>query len=71
MIITTTELKLNLDKYLIMAETNEIYVTQNGKIVAKLTTPYKERVDVAKSLFGIMSDDLTIEESREERVSKI
>lgn len=71
MIITATELKLNLDKYLIMAETNEIYVTQNGKIVAKLTTPYKERVDVAKSFFGVMSDDVTLEESREERVSKI
>ncbi|WP_294359439.1 type II toxin-antitoxin system prevent-host-death family antitoxin [uncultured Clostridium sp.] len=71
MIITATELKLNLDKYIVMAETKEIYITQNGKIIAKLTTPYKERVDVAKSLFGIMSDDLTIEESREERVSKI
>ncbi|MBU5317823.1 type II toxin-antitoxin system prevent-host-death family antitoxin [Clostridium bornimense] len=71
MIITATELKLNLDKYIVMAETKEIYITQNGKIIAKLTTPYKERVDVAKSLFGVMSDDLTIEESREERVSKI
>lgn len=71
MIITATELKLNLDKYIVMAETKEIYITQNGKIVAKLTTPYKERVDVAKSIFGVMSDDLTIEESREERVSKI
>ena len=71
MFITTTELKLNIDKYLIMAETKEIYITQNGKIVAKLTNPYKEWGDVAKSLFGVISDDFTIEESREERVSKI
>ena len=54
-----------------MAETNEIYITQNGKTLAKLTNPYKECVDVAKSLFGVISDDFTIEESREERVSKI
>ncbi|MBU5317910.1 type II toxin-antitoxin system prevent-host-death family antitoxin [Clostridium bornimense] len=71
MFITATELKLNIDKYLIMAETNEIYITQNGKILAKLTTPYKDRVDVARALFGVMSDDVTLEESREERLSNI
>lgn len=71
MIITATELKLNIDKYLSMSKTNEIYITQNGKTLAKLTNPYKDRVDVARSLFGVMSDDVTLEESREEKLSNI
>ena len=65
--ITATELKANLGKYLMLAETEDIYITRNGKIVAKLTNPYQDRVDVAKSLFGILPNDVTLEEAREER----
>lgn len=71
MYITATELKVNLDKYLMLAEIEDIYITHNGKIVAKLTNPYQDRVDVAKSLFGILPNDLTLEEAREERLNKI
>lgn len=71
MYITATELKVNLGKYLMLAETEDIYITHNGKIVAKLTNPYQDRVDVAKSLFGILPNDLTLEEAREERLNKI
>ncbi len=69
--ITATELKANLGKYLMLAETEDIYITRNGKIVAKLTNPYQDRVDVAKSLFGILPNDVTLEEAREERLNKI
>ena len=46
MSITATELKMNLGKYLLMAEKEDIYITRNGKIVAKLSNPYQDRVDV-------------------------
>lgn len=71
MSITATELKLNLGKYLILAETQDIYITKNGKVVAKLSNPDQDRVDVAKSLFGILPNELTLEESREERLNQI
>lgn len=48
MSITATELKTNLGKYLMLAETEDIYITRNGKVVAKLSNPYQDRVDVAK-----------------------
>ena len=48
MSITATELKINLGKYLMLAETEDIYITRNGKVVAKLSNPYQDRVDVAK-----------------------
>ncbi len=71
MSITATELKINLGKYLLLAETEDIYITKNGKVVAKLTNPFQDRVDIAKSLFGILPNDVTLEEAREERLSKI
>lgn len=71
MSITATELKINLSKYLMLAETEDIYITRNGKVVAKLTNPYQDRVDIAKSLFGILPNDMTLEEAKEERLNGI
>ncbi len=71
MSITATELKMNLSKYLLLAETEDIYITRNGKVVAKLTNPYQNRVDVAKSLFGAIPSDMTLEQSKEERLDQI
>ena len=70
MSITATELKKNLSKYLSLAETEDVYITRNGKVVDKLTNPYQNRVDVAKSLFGILSQDMASEEAREEQLIK-
>ena len=36
MSITATELKSNLGKYLDQAATEDIYISKNGKIIAKL-----------------------------------
>jgi len=71
MSITATELKMNLGKYLLMAETEDIYITRNGKIIAKLSNPNQDRVDMAKSLFGIIPADITLEVAREERLNQI
>ena len=43
----------------------------NGKVIAKLSNPYKDRVDMAKSLFGILPADITLEDAQKERLSKI
>lgn len=69
MSITSTELKINLSKYLLLAQTEDVYITRNGKVVAKLTNPFQKRVDVAKSLFGVLPSDLTPEQAAEERRS--
>lgn len=71
MSITATELKMNLSKYLLLAETEDVFITKNGKVVAKLTNPYQNRVDIAKSLFGILPSEVTLEESKEERLNAI
>lgn len=71
MSITATELKSNLSKYLILSATEDVYITRNGKVISKLTNPFRERVDIAKSLFGILPDDVTEEKARDERLGKI
>ena len=71
MAITTTELQENLSKYLILAATEEILITENGKIIAMLSKPYQDRIEIAQSLFGILPADITLEESEKERLAAI
>ena len=71
MSITATELKQNLGRYLLMAATEDIFITKNGKVVAKLSNPNQDRVNMAKSLFGVLPQDITLEEAKNERTSTI
>ena len=71
MSITATELKLNLGKYLLLAVTQDIYITRNGKTIAKLVSPYQDRVDTVDALFGSVPDTMTMEEAREERLNSL
>ena len=71
MTVTATEFKLNFGKYLALLATEDIFITRNGKVVAKLSNPYQDRVDIAKSLFGILPDNVTLEEAKEERLNLI
>ena len=71
MSITATELKTNLSKYLLLSATEDIYITRNGKVICKLTNPFQNRVDTAKSLFGILPDTMSLDEAREERLCNI
>ena len=50
--ITVAELKSNLEKYLNLAAIEDIYITQSGRIIAKLSSPYRGRANIIKFLFG-------------------
>ncbi|MBU5451477.1 type II toxin-antitoxin system Phd/YefM family antitoxin [Acetivibrio sp. MSJd-27] len=71
MSITATELKQNLGRYLLMAATEDVFITKNGKVVAKLSNPNQDRVNMAKSLFGVLPQDITLEEAKNERIDTI
>ncbi len=70
MSITATEFKANLSKYLLMAATEDIFITQYGKVIAKLTNPFQNRVAIAESLFGILPQTTTLEEAKAERLNE-
>lgn len=69
MSITATELKKNLGKYLLLSAREDVYITKNGKVVAKLTNPNQNRVDTARSLFGILPENANLEDAKAERLN--
>ena len=71
MFIIETELNQNLNKHLLQAEQEDVFITRNGKVVAKLTNPYQNRVDMAKSLFDILPKSISAEQAHKERVERI
>ena len=71
MLVTATEFKSNIGKYLSLVVEQDIFITKNGKSVAKLSSTKKDKVDAAKSLFGIIPNDGTaLEQVREERLAR-
>ena len=70
MSVTATEFKMNMGKYLAMAAEQDVFITKNGKVVAKLSSPYQDRQEVAKSLFGILPSEVSLDAARDERLAE-
>lgn len=68
--VTATEFKNNIGKYLALASKMDIFITKNGKSIAKLTNTRQDRIEMAKSLFGIIPEDASLEQAREEKLSR-
>jgi prevent-host-death family protein len=51
--VALSELKTNVGKYVNLAKKQDIYITRNGKQVAKIIGTNRNRVADMKSLFGI------------------
>jgi prevent-host-death family protein len=71
MLITATELKSNIGKYLVLAATHDIYITKNGKNIAKLTSATADKVALLDSLVGIVTDEsITMDNIKKERLAR-
>lgn len=71
MSITATEFKNNMGKYLALSAKEDIYISKNGKVIAKLSNPNKNRMQMAEALIGVIPTDITLQEAKDERVEKI
>ncbi len=69
MLVPISELKINPGKYMSLVNAHDIYITKNGKKVAKLTSVQSGKIDSAKVLFGILPSDINLEQSRVDRLS--
>ena len=68
--ITATELKLNLGKYLNLVCFEDILITKNGKVAAKLVNPNISQVDYLSGILeGKVSQDIDRHSLREERLA--
>ncbi len=69
--ISVSELKTNTGKYVTMAKDQDILITKNGKVVAKLVTAKVDKREAFKhfmSLFPENGLDLDPDKIREERL---
>lgn len=62
--VSVSELKTNIGKYVDMAEKQDIFITKNGKQVAKLVSTKIDKVAAMKSIFGIIPPDADLDEAR-------
>lgn len=71
MFVTATEFKTNFGKYLEMIAREDIFITKNGKAIAKVSNPQVSSVDsISGILSGVLPDDFDRKNLKEERMSK-
>lgn len=71
MVVTATEFKVNFGKYLDLLMNEDIFITRNGKTVAKMVNPNVSAVDsISGILAGKLPDDFDAKSLREERLEK-
>ncbi|MCM1496784.1 MAG: type II toxin-antitoxin system Phd/YefM family antitoxin [Bacteroides sp.] len=70
MIVTATEFKTNFGKYLDLLTQEDIFITRNGKTVAKVVNPQISAVDSIKGILKNAPADVDHDFLRKERLSK-
>lgn len=70
MIVTATEFKTNFGKYLDMLTKEDIFITRNGKTIAKVINPQVSAVDSLRGMLKDAPSDIDLDSLREERLSK-
>ncbi|MCL2571861.1 MAG: type II toxin-antitoxin system Phd/YefM family antitoxin [Defluviitaleaceae bacterium] len=75
MVVTATDLKTNLGKYLDLLDTDDIIVTRNGRRVARLIRDEEDVLAEVQSLYGILAGAEekkdTAQEERAKRYDRI
>lgn len=70
MVVTATEFKTNFGKYLELIGQEDIFITRNGKTVAKVVNPQVSAVDSLRGMLKDIPSDIDMDSLREERLSK-
>lgn len=70
MIVTATEFKTNFGKYLDLLTKEDIFITRNGKTIAKVINPQVSAVDSLRGMLKNVPSDIDMDSLREERLSK-
>ena len=71
MYLTATQFKNNFGEYLSLAAKEDIYVTKNNKVVAKVSNPSFNRMKAVESLFGTLPPDFDTDRILAEKRERI
>ena len=70
MVVTATEFKTNFGKYLELIAHEDIFITRNGKTIAKVVNPQVSAVDSIRGMLNNAPHDIDLDSLREERLSR-
>ena len=77
--VALSDLKINVGKYVDLADKTDIIITKYGKPTAKIIRFDKEpwylkklpdKITTVESLFGTLPDDIDLDDARNERLAK-
>ncbi len=77
--ISLSDLKINVGKYIDLAETEEVIITKYGKPAAKIirydrepwyTKQMPDKITSVEQLFGTLPNDVDLDDVKTERLSK-
>jgi len=66
--ISLTTLKANAGKYIDLADTTDVFITRNGKPVAKLIPVKQDKASSLKAILGAIPNNMDYDKIREERL---
>ena len=67
--VSISELKANAGKYVSLAGQEDVFITKNGKRVAKIVSTKADRKKASLALIGILPAEIDFHQAREERLS--
>jgi len=70
MVVTATEFKANFGKYLELIAKEDVFITHNGKTIAKVVKPQISAVDSLRGMLNGIPCDIDMDSLREERLLK-
>lgn len=70
MVVTRAEFGANLKKYFDIISYEDVFITEDGKTIAKLVEPEKSAVESIRGLLKNVPDEIDLRSLREERLKK-
>ena len=72
MVVTATQFKTSIGHYLdTVSENKNVYITKNGKLIAKLSDPSQDKMSILDSLLGIIPPNhMSLDEIKRERLAR-
>lgn len=71
MSISINEFKANIEQYIMLAKTEDLFIQLDGDVVMKLSNTKSDRRKITESLLGAVPADITLEQSRDMKANEL
>ena len=71
MSISINEFKANIEQYLLLAKTEDLFIHLDGDVVMRLSNTKSDRRKIAESLLGAVPADITPDQARDMKAGEL